>query len=204
MLKKLLITLICIIFPITCCATITPEDNVRKFINNNANSILSIINNDSLNEEEKSAKLTETFLHLMDINWMAKIALAKQWQTLSTEEKTQYMKAYKEYMIELYVPKFKLYNQHTYTITKVENVGKNDEYIVTLMINSPQSPQPIRVSYRLKAKNNDMTDFTIRDWIFEDVSLMFTQRSDFTSTLLKSDIGNLIRNLQNKEYQAVQ
>lgn len=92
-------------------------------------------------------------------------------------------------------PKFKKYNGQKIEIKNIKPTG-DDQYIVQtdLNLDGPNSA-PYNVDYRIKYVSGK---FKIRDIIAEGVSMMTTQRSDFSSIVSSSGIEALRQELIKK------
>ncbi len=169
-------------------------DGAAIFIDSNAKKILSVLTESNTSNTDKEKKLISLFLEATDYEWMGKFAIGKYWNTLSEVEQKQYIETYKNYLVSIYVPKYIEYNKQTYNIASSKNVGEG-RYIVTMEINSSNSNAPIIVEYNLKDYGKL---FKVRDILAEGISLISTQRADFTSFLANNSIESLISNLKSK------
>ena len=150
-----------------------------------------------ISEEQKATKLTEIFNEVVDMDWMAKFAIARVWRTMTNQQKKDYLIAYRNYLIKTYVPRFEEYNNQKIKILHTKDVG-NDQYIVyTQIINAKDNSDKatIDIGYRCKKQGND---FRIRDIIGENFSLLTTQRSEFSSVIDKGGVDLLIKTLSAK------
>ena len=179
-------------------ANIAIADDVKdaeKFISTISEKCLNIIKS-KITEDKKTKQLEGIFIDVVDIDWMAKFAIAKFWKTMSDDEKDQYLSAYKQYLIKTYVPKFKEYNNQSIKITGSKDIGNAQYQVMTQIITTKDSDKlTLNISYRCK-KNNDK--FKIRDITGEDFSLLSTQRSEFSAIIEKGGVEKLIKNLENK------
>ena len=171
------------------------EQVAETFISNTSNKTLEIINSQVITST-KSQELEELFIEVMDIDWMAKFAIAKFWKDMSEVQKNNYLKAYKNYLIKTYVPKFQEYNNQIIKIINTKDIG-NSIYIVSTQIvnNSTAEKRTINIGYRCKV---DVDNIKIRDIIGEDFSLLSTQRSEFASVIANGNIDKLIKILLEK------
>ena len=114
---------------------------------------------------------------------------------MTDHEKQDYLNAYKHYLIKTYVPRFKEYNNQSIKIVNTKDIG-NGQYIVSTQITSKDSEKhTINIGYRCKQEGDN---FKIRDIIGEDVSLIATQRSEFSSVIGNGGIEKLIKTLMDK------
>lgn len=171
------------------------QDNNKgasEFVNTNAKRVIDILNNSD--KETKKVNLIALFLEVTDYEWMSKFVLGRYWSSLSAKEQKDYLDAYKNYLVSIYVPKYEEYNKQTYKIYASSSLG-NDQYQVSMDIYSPGTKEPIKVDYRLKDYGKT---FKIRDIVAEGISLLATQRADFSTFMSNNKIENLITSLKSK------
>lgn len=171
------------------------DSKPENFISSVSNQTLSIIRSKD-SEKKKITKLEKVFNSSVDVDWMAKFAIAKFWKSMSADQKKLYLAAYKKYLIKTYVPRFKEYNNQEIKITGTKDMG-NGQYVVSTQIVTVKGGEKntINISYRCK---QDGDKFQIRDIIGEDFSLLATQRSEFASVITSGGIDKLIKTLSDK------
>lgn len=170
--------------------TFADEAGAKAFINDNSNRVLQLLNKSSSPKKE----LSNLFLEVVDTTWMGQFVLGKHWNNLDTSQKEKFLKAYTNYLLSLYVPKYTSYNKNKFIIYSTNDLGKQ-VYIISMNITMPQSKSTVKVEYRVKDLGGY---YKIRDIIAEDVSLISTQRADFSSFLSGNDIDALIADLNAK------
>lgn len=174
---------------------IADSKQAEDFISNTSNRVLKVIES-NISTDKKSKQLEAIFTDIVDIDWMAKFAIAKFWKTMSDVEKNQYLGAYKQYLIKIYVPKFKEYNNQVVKIVSAKDMSNGQYQVMTQIIAVKGSEKTtLNISYRCKEDNGK---FQIRDIIGEDFSLLATQRSEFAAIIEKGGIDKLIQTLLNK------
>jgi len=167
----------------------------EDFISNTSDKVLKVIES-KISTEKKSKQLEEIFSNVVDIDWMAKFAIAKFWKTMSDVQKEQYLRAYKQYLIKTYVPRFKEYNNQVVKIIAAKDMNNGQYQIMTQIVATKGSEKTtLNISYRCKEDNGK---FQIRDIVGEDFSLLATQRSEFAAIIEKGGIDKLIKTLLNK------
>lgn len=185
LLRKALICIFCLV-SFEALAT-TPQE----FVNDTASKVMAIIKS-SQSDLQKKSELTDLFIQTMDIEWIAKFVLGRNWIALSDAEKDSYMKAYRGYLISSYVPLFKKYNGQDVVINAVKPLEANNYQVLSQIV---AQDKVIAVEYRLVNVNNS---FKVRDISAEGISLLQTQRSDFATVIANGGINALIDRLNAK------
>ena len=168
--------------------------DAQKFVENISNKALKVITNKKLSDMDKEERLVNIFERSVDTKWVAKFVTGRYWREFSDEQKKEYLKSYKDFLISSYIPKFKEYTNQKILFDKSTKEDTND-YLVETRITQVNQPS-IKVSY--KVKRGDDGKFIVYDIIAEGVSLITTQRSEFTSILSRKNIDYLIEKLKSK------
>ncbi len=192
---QFLLIICTIIFTFNANIATADSSEAENFISNTSDKVLKVIES-KISTETKSKQLEEIFSNVVDIDWMAKFAIAKFWKTMSDVQKEQYLGAYKQYLIKTYVPRFKEYNNQVVKIIAVKDMNNGQYQIMTQIVATKGSEKTtLNISYRCKEDNGK---FQIRDIVGEDFSLLATQRSEFAAIIEKGGIDKLIKTLLSK------
>lgn len=161
---------------------VTPSDpKVESFIQSLSNEALAVVQSKTLDTDQKYDALKTIFNDNVDTRWMARFVLGKYWLSLSEDEQAKYQSLYHEFLMLSYLPKFKSYNNQKISIKRyIVDDTKSGEYTVqTDIVDSDGTT--ININYRVRALKSG--DFKVFDIIAEGVSLITTQRSDFSAFL---------------------
>ena len=174
----------------------TSED-VIDFVNSISKRTLDIARDENISDSAKEAALGNLFMNVVDTQWIGKFSLGRYWRNASIEQREQYIDLYSKFLTQNYVPNFKEYAGSELMIQNVSEVRRN-EYLVQTLITESSGSITIRIDYRLKRKGNGTKNFVVFDIIAEGVSLITTQRSEFSSIIARSGMDYLISMLKNK------
>lgn len=170
------------------------KKDIEDFVDNNAKRIIAVLEEKTTGSEKK-AKLATLFYEIVDYEWIGKFVIAKNWNNMNKDQQNHYLESYKKYLSNLYVKKFVEYNNQQYKIVDVSNIGKNHFIAVTEIINTRSSKPRINVAYRIKDSNNVLK---VIDIIGEGVSLLSTQRADFSSIIEQKGVNDFLKILDKK------
>ena len=160
---------------------------VKSFIDDLATQVLTLVRDQSIPTEVKTQKIEALFSDKVDINFVAQFALGKYWREATPQQRTDYIAAYKPFILKNYASRLTRYSGQTYTLKNARNEG--DVSIVTMEIIDPNG-QNVMVEYRLREGGEGK--FKIVDIIVEGVSLLTTQRTEFSSIVDQKGIDGLI------------
>lgn len=169
-------------------------EGARNFVDSTANRVETLLKQKNGNGATEK-QLNAIFADVADIEWIGKFVLGKHWQSLDSNQKVRYLQQYKQYLFASYVPLFRDYNGQKFDIRGAKSLG-TDQFLVSTEIR-PSEPDSssTRVEYRLKFTNGT---FKMRDIIAEDVSMIATQRSEFTSIMNEGGFEALMNKLRDK------
>ena len=170
-------------------------DDAGKYIDKVAGEALSTISGDA-SKDAKQKKLEKLFATHVDIPWVARFVVGRYWRQASDAQKTSYVKHYERFLIRHYTSRFTDYTSGTYKITGVKDDGDN-EFTVSMSLQGTggKSTEPVLVDYRVRKGD---AGFRIFDVIVEGISMITTQRSEFSSVLAQHDIDYLTKQLDAK------
>lgn len=167
----------------------------RQYADNIGKQVLAVVNGSGA-QADKQNQLRQLFSQNVDTDWMGRFVLGAGWQKINEDQRARYLTAYRQYLLERYTTNFSDYNGSKYTITGVKDEA-DGQYSVAMNINAPQAEQKeVKAGYRLRM--DEAGSFKIIDIIIEGVSLITTQRSEFSSIMQQGGIDTLISKLDAK------
>lgn len=196
--KLLRYWLICLVLGVgsfsatTACANEKAAAAYAVSIGNKALTILSAPSADM----QKQKQLEQMFTEIVDTDWIARFVLGPSWRKLSDAQKTDYLNTYRHFLVKHYTANFKEYSEGTtFKVTKSRPIGSNKQYLVSMAIVRTTSPQPINIDYRLQQQGES---FRAIDIVVEGVSLLATQREEFSSVIQRDGLPHLLKLLKKK------
>jgi phospholipid transport system substrate-binding protein len=187
--KKILFT---ILFILTTNAN-AQQAEVKDFVNNLGNQIISIANKQSLSEEAKKKEIVSLIEKSVDTDWIARFVLGKNYRNINEEQKSKFIKIYREFMINTYGPKFKSYNGKKFEVIEVSE--QNGFFIAKSEFLPKDSNVAIKIDFRVKNRDGKLL---IVDFVAEGISLIETQRSEFNSAISQSGFDKFMNDFEEK------
>ena len=170
------------------------EDAARKFATNTANEAVKVLASDK-SDDAKVGALEKLFVKAVDTDWIGRFVIGKHWKNLDKAKQGEYLKNYQNFLVKHYTANFQEYAEGTqFEITRSKTLKKG-QYMVSMVINRPNSPQGVKVDYRVREKKKKLS---IIDIVVEGVSLLNTQRSEFSSVVQRKGVEHLIEQLASK------
>lgn len=166
----------------------SPAD-AQKFIDNVASQVLDVIKTGD-SKSTKLAKLETIFTGAVDIPYVGKYVLGRNWTGANPDQQKRYLAAYEPFVIKNYAGKLTKYSGQNYKLKNAR--GDDGQYVVTMEIVDPGNPS-VFVDYTMR---EDGGSYKIIDIAVEGVSLRATQRSEFNSIVNNKGVDGLIAALE--------
>lgn len=172
-------------------ANAVSSDVAQKFVEGTSSRVINVLDSGK-DDNYKQSQLTNIFYDVMDVDWIAKFVLSQYWNSLSPDQRVSYIRSYRIFIAQKYVPLFRDYNGQRFKIGDVKDLG-SEQFVVPTLILNPNTNAEYKVEYRLKYVDSK---FKVRDIIAEGVSMLTTQRSDFSSIMTSAGFDQLIARLR--------
>lgn len=129
------------------------------------------------------------------ISDIAAVAVGRTYKTMSDSQKSEYEAAFTDYLARAYMKRLNSYQGETLELNGVEDAGKRGVYVKTFVKRPNNSEPPLEVEWRILDRNGPPQVFDIS---IEGVSLVVTQRNEFTSLLesYNGDVDKFIDRLE--------
>lgn len=172
-------------------------DEAKIFVDHVGGTALKTLQDASLSDAEKRSTLNALFAKSVDIPYVAKFVLGRYWRTATPEQQKAYLTAYEPFLIKNYVGRIAKYSGQTYKLT--DSKPTDGGAVVSMILHTPDGSSPdVIVNYRL---NKVEGGFKVIDIVVEGVSLLNTQRSEFSSVVSNRGLDYLISALEKKAAQ---
>jgi phospholipid transport system substrate-binding protein len=189
--NKFLIIALFLVLPLSSYGKTFEEE--EDFVNKFAVEAITILSDETLNENDKNNKFANLVMSSIDINLISKFVLSKSWKTATDEQKEAYINAFKKYFINSYANKLNQYSGEQIIVSGSEEAGK---YIIvnSNIVREGTDTLKISLKWRLLNKNGVIK---IIDLNIEGISLVIAQREEFQSFLANNDdnLDTLIKKL---------
>jgi phospholipid transport system substrate-binding protein len=166
---------------------------VKIFVEEIGNKIINIAGEKNIPEAKIREKIIAEIDRVIDSEWIAKFVLGKNYKNLTDQQKLDFVRLYREFMINTYGPKFKNYNGKKFTVNEVTR--QNSFFIAKAEFLPKESDTAIMTDFRVKKKDGK---FYVLDFIAEGISLIETQRSEFNATIDQNGVEPFLKNLDQK------
>jgi phospholipid transport system substrate-binding protein len=188
--KKIFILLLILNLNAVYAKSVEPDVFVQSTVNR-ASAILtkSISKEDKMNELKLIAKDT------VDIKGIGLYTLGSFRKNLSESQKNKYSNLFENYFLKTFSSRLSEYTNPKIEVTDKKVLNKNYTIVNSVLVGTSERPE-VKIDWRIYTKNPDNP--LIRDLIIEGLSLVRTQKEEFSSILNSNDgdINSLFKVLE--------
>lgn len=168
------------------------------FLERTSNQVLKILREDQelLKQDPKRVyKIIDDYIlpHLDEVT-MAKLALGKNWNNATKEQKREFVTEFKDLLVRTYSTSLVEYRDQQINYFPVKLADDTVKTSVKAEVIQPGGP-PIPMAYRVRIKNNAWKVYDIK---IDGISLVTSYRGTFTQEVRKSGIDGLLKYMRDK------
>ena len=188
--KKIFILLLLLSLNSVYAKSVEPDVFVQSTVNR-ASAILTknISKEDKMNELKLIAKDT------VDIKGIGLYTLGSVRKNLSESQTNEYSTLFENYFLKTFSSRLSEYTNPKIEVTDKKVLNKNYTIVNSVLVGTSERPE-VKIDWRIYTKNPDNP--LIRDLIIEGLSLVRTQKEEFSSILNSNngDINSLFKVLE--------
>ena len=161
-------------------------ESEENFVSDFAESAISILGDEGLNNNDKNIQFTDLVMSSIDIDFISQIVLGKYWKLISDDQKSDYLKAFRAYFISSYANRLDQYSGEKVVVIS-SNAAKKYVIVKTNIVREGTETLKIELDWRLIKRDGSTK---IVDLSIEGISLIIAERETFLS-FLNNNEGNL-------------
>lgn len=169
-----------------------PQDAVRL----NVNKVLDVLRDPTLKaesaKEPKKEKLRLIYNGMFDDIELGKRTLARNWNSLNTAQRQEFVKLFRQVLEKAYVDKILDYTNEKIVFEKESMLSATQAEVQTKIVTASKE---IPIAYRVIVKDGA---WKVYDIVIENVSLVLNYRTQFNEILEKNKPESLLETLREK------
>jgi phospholipid transport system substrate-binding protein len=156
--------------------------------------VIQVFHDKKQNEVQKRQELSSLFQNAVDTDWIGKFVLGRFWRTASSAEQAQYLTNYRNYITKNYISKFNDEAGLSVDDIVVASLTANEggQFDAKTIIKR-KNEEDVKVDYLL---DNNSGECKVHDIKVEGVSLLTSQRSEFSALASSSGVKGVIAAMQ--------
>ena len=162
---------------------VTAQSDPGAYVIEITKNAINTLTDESIDQKKKETKFGELFDKNFDVPSISRFVLGKYWKQASLDQKKNFIKSFRNYVVKTYSSRFNEYSGEQLTLLNFENESNPKIFIVHTALEIDNAPM-IKVDWRIGKKKDR---YVILDIIIEGISLAVTQRSEFVSVIDQND-----------------
>jgi phospholipid transport system substrate-binding protein len=140
--------------------------------------VLSLARDQNLSDQQLKERLRSITDQDFDSPRIAQFVLGRHWRSASDAERQQFVKAFEEYMINVYATRFRQYSGAIFKVVGQRQEGRST--VVSTEIEQANGQPPAKVIWQVAKQSNG---YKITDVSIEGISQAVTYRQEFSSVI---------------------
>ncbi|WP_419767341.1 ABC transporter substrate-binding protein [Arcobacter sp.] len=169
------------------------ESKIKDVMQEKIDNVILILQQKDKTLKERTDKIFSIMDALFDYNVMSQIALGKDWNSLSSDEKAEFTKLFETKLKNSYIDKLDLYTNQKIQIDGIDKLNPKRIRLITYLIGKDEKYE---IEYKFYKNSND--DWLIYDVNIIGVSIMQTYRQQFAGYLKNKSFKDLLLTLNTK------
>ena len=154
-------------------------DDPGQYVMKMTQSAINTLTDKSISQNSKETQFGELFDKNFDVPSISRFVLGKYWKQASLDQKKNFIKAFRNYVVKTYSSRFNEYSGEQLKLVDYENESNPKIFLVHTVLERQDAPV-IKVDWRIGKKKDR---FVILDIVIEGISLAVTQRSEFVAVI---------------------
>jgi len=180
--KKISIFLIFLIISFSNIAkvhSIEPDIFVQSTVNRASEAL-----NNKFSKDEKITKLKAIAKETVDIAGIGFYTLGSYRKNISDAQKKEYANLFEQYFLKSFASRLAEYSNPEIEVDSKKKINENYTMVSSTLVSTEQRPA-VKIDWRIYTKNPENPK--IRDLIIEGLSLVRTQKEEFSSIIQSND-----------------
>ena len=159
--------------------SIEPDIFVQSTVNRASEAL-----NNKFSKEEKIVKLKAIAKETVDITGIGFYTLGSYRKNINDEQKKEYSNLFEQYFLKSFASRLAEYSNPEIEVLSKKRLNENYTMVSSVLVATEQKPQ-VKIDWRIYTKNPENP--LIRDLIIEGLSLVRTQKEEFSSIIQSND-----------------
>ena len=175
------------------------NENLNKskvFIESLGQEVLTKIADKKISDQDREKNFRKLYGRAFDNTYISRFVLGRHWRKIDKKTRNEFVKSFNDYLIMIYAPKFKGWSGKFQTI---DSQIENNMYVVSMrLITNSIPPSSLLLDWRMNVTKEKK--FKILDVNIDGVSMLVTQRAEFSSVIKNNPLGvrGLIEQMKKK------
>jgi len=170
----------------------TMSTESQAFIQDLADATLETLDDIRLTQEERDQRFHDLLKDGFEIPYLSKLVLGRHRNNATREQMAQFETLFPDYIINIYSTRLQEYGDETFVVTGTSPTGKSDLYVHSEV--SRKGRNPFNADWRVRYMGGKLR---IIDIVVGGISMLQTQREEFSARIAKVGFDGLLDDLRN-------
>ena len=186
-----------LLFLVSSVATASTYSDPGAFVNALGNRAIQLLGSKTASNEEQETRFRQLLREGFDVNKIGRFVLGKYRRSATDQEISEFLNLFEDYIVSLYASAFRNYSGESFVVARIVKTRSPHDTMVVAHINPDAPKGPTKVVFQVRKSHED---FKILDVKIQGVSMIVTQRDEFTGFIHNNDgkIAALIEALRKK------
>ena len=172
-------------------ASATPPEQAAALLSKLANSTVAVLQVKGTPLDVREAKIRDLLRNNFDFYRIGRYVIGRAWHSANKAQQTEFLTLFRENVLRTYSRRLGGYVGQSFKVVGASALGKKDALVKTV-ITRPSGP-PIKAGWRVRQTPEG---FKILDVMVAGLSMIKTQRSEYTSVIKSQGVSGLIESLR--------
>jgi phospholipid transport system substrate-binding protein len=169
-------------------------DAARQMIQSVGDDVLAILRDSALDNQQKFDRLVALLDGPIDLNIIARLILGRHWRSANEAQQAEYLELFRAFALDNLASRLHVYDGQDFEIVGAQTVNERDAVVATRVTGGGRPP--LKVDWRVRER--DEGGLVAIDVIVEGVSLIVTQRSEFSAVIERQGMDGLLAELRQR------
>ena len=166
----------------------------RQMIQEVGAQVLTILRDQGLDNQQKFDRLVALLDGPIDLEIIARLILGRHWRAASEAQRTEYLRLFRAFALDTLASRLHVYDGQDFEIVGAQAVDERDAVVATRVTGG--SRPALKVDWRVRELDDG--SLVAIDVIIEGVSLIVTQRSEFSAVIERQGMDGLLAELRQR------
>jgi phospholipid transport system substrate-binding protein len=169
-------------------------DAAQQMIQDIGTQVLAILRDQGLDNRQKFERLVALLDGPIDLELIARLILGRHWRSASEVQRTEYLQLFRAFALDNLASRLHVYDGQDFEIVGAQAVDERDAVVATRVTGDGRPP--LKVDWRVRERDDG--HLVAIDVIVEGVSLIVTQRSEFSAVIERRGMDGLLAELRQR------
>jgi phospholipid transport system substrate-binding protein len=169
-------------------------DAAQQMIQEVGVQVLAILRDQGLNNQQKFERLVTLLEGPIDLGLIARLILGRHWRSASEAQRTEYLQLFRAFALDNLASRLHVYDGQDFEIVGAQAVDERDAVVATRVTGGGRPP--LKVDWRVRERDDG--NLVAIDVIVEGISLIVTQRSEFSAVIERQGMDGLLAELRQR------